>query len=562
MSVTQPLSVLVVGAGPSGLVSALSLVQHGIQVRVVDRDQQFHMGQRGAGIQPRTLEAYNLLGVLPDIVSRGIDLRPMRFYKLPGGVEPSKTFDMMPIEEPTPSTPYMNTWMLGQAKAEQVLREHLATYGCHVERGTELSSFEQNTEHVVAHLVKRDGDEEIAETVVCRWLVGTDGARGIVRKHLNLTFLGEALSGKGVFGEIVVKNLTRDYWHCWGDFTSKIVILRPTEDDEIYTFILSGNVDLEEAYENYDTLVQIMKEVSNRQDLIFGEIKWKSNFSPNVRMVNKFSEGRVFVAGDAAHVHSPSGAQGMNSSVQDALNLGWKLALVERGFAPQSLLNTYTEERLPVIAHMLKQTTNLFKTTRDPAAHGGDASQAWTRPRDMKMLGVNYRWSSIVLNERHPQEVTEKDKHLLDAYGADASGGLHAGDRAPDAPGLALVEEGNVGSETTSLFRIFSSTRHTVLIFSSDGDEIAAVLKSVQRLSSRLVRAVIVVPRGLAGLPIVSSADGVYVDRDGHGYAGYGAGHEGITVAVVRPDGVVGALVSGATGLEAYFRSVLSGSNA
>ncbi|EED83918.1 hypothetical monooxygenase [Postia placenta Mad-698-R] len=543
MSVTQPLSVLVVGAGPSGLVSALSLVQHGIQVRVVDRDQQFHMGQRGAGIQPRTLEAYNLLGVLPDIVSRGIDLRPMRFYKLPGGVEPSKTFDMMPIEEPTPSTPYINTRVLGQAKAEQVLREHLATYGCHVERGTELSSFEQNTEHVVAHLVKRDGDEEIAETVVCRWLVGTDGAR----------------SRPGWFSCAM---FWTDLLHAsYASIGTAGAILR-LRYDEIYTFVLSGNVDLEKAYENYDTLVQIMKEVSNRQDLIFGEIKWKSNFSPNVRMVNKFSEGRVFVAGDAAHVHSPSGAQGMNSSVQDALNLGWKLALVEREFAPQSLLDTYTEERLPVIAHMLKQTTNLFKTTRNPAAHGGDASQAWTRPRDMKMLGVNYRWSSIVLNERHPQEVTEKDKHLLDAYGADASGGLHAGDRAPDAPGLALVEEGNVGSETTSLFRIFSSTRHTVLIFSSDGDEIAAVLKSVQRLSSRLVRAVIVVPRGLAGLPIVSSADGVYVDRDGHGYTGYGAGHEGITVAVVRPDGVVGALVSGATGLEAYFRSVLSGSNA
>ncbi|KAF9803961.1 hypothetical protein IEO21_09512 [Rhodonia placenta] len=559
MSVTQPLSVLVVGAGPSGLVSALSLVQHGIQVRVVDRDQQFHMGQRGAGIQPRTLEAYNLLGVLPDIVSRGIDLRPMRFYKLPGGVEPSKTFDMMPIEEPTPSTPYMNTWMLGQAKAEQVLREHLATYGCHVERGTELSSFEQNTEHVVAHLVKRDGDEEIAETVVCRWLVGTDGARGIVRKHLNLTFLGEALSGKGVFGEIVIKNLTRDYWHCWGDFTSKIVILRPTEDDEIYTFILSGNVDLEKAYENYDTLVQIMKEVSNRQDLIFGEIKWKSNFSPNVRMVNKFSEGRVFVAGDAAHVHSPVGGQGMNSSVQDSLNLGWKLALVERGLSPESLLDTYTEERLPVIAHMLKQTTNLFKTTRNAMANGEDASKAWARPRDLKMLGVNYRWSSIVLDERHPREASEKDMQLLDAYGADTSGGLHAGDRAPDAPGLAVVEEGNVSAETTSLFRIFDSAHHTVLIFSSDGSQIAAVLKATKKLPPRLIRTVVIYPRDSSPSLAVSGADVVCVDRDGYGHSGYGASPDGTTVSIVRPDGIVGALVSGAAGLEAYFRNVFLG---
>ncbi|EED83885.1 hypothetical monooxygenase [Postia placenta Mad-698-R] len=547
MSAAQPLPVLIAGAGPSGLVLALSLVQH--------------------GIQPRTLEAYNLLGVLPDIVSRGMDIRPMRLYKLPGGVEPASTVNMISMEEPTPSTPYVqltrtikiNPLMLGQSKAEQVLREHLAAYGCHVERGTELCSFEQNTEHVVAHLVKRDDDQEVAETVVCRWLVGTDGARSIVRKQLDLSFLGEGLSGKGVFGEIVIKNLTRDYWHCWGSFGSNMVILRPTEDDEIYTFIVAGDVDVEKAYEDYDTLVQILTKLTDRQDLDFGEIKWKSNYSPNVRMVNKFSEGRVFVAGDAAHVHSPTGGQGMNSSVQDTLNLGWKLALVERGIAPQSLLNTYTEERLPVIANMLKQTTNLFKTLRNAAADGGDASKAWAQPRDMKMLGVNYRWSSIVLDEGHPREALEKDKQLLDAYGADTSDGLHAGDRAPDAPGLALVEAGNVGSETTSLFRIFSSTRHTILIFSSDGAQIAAVLEATKKLAPRLIHTVVISPRNPSPSLAVSGADVVCVDRDGHGCAGYDAGPEGITAAVVRPDGIVGALISGAAGLEAYFKNVFSG---
>ncbi|KAF9810434.1 hypothetical protein IEO21_06932 [Rhodonia placenta] len=558
MSATQPLPVLITGAGPSGLVLALSLVQHGIQVRIIDRDQQFHIGQRGAGIQPRTLEAYNLLDVLPDIVSRGMDLLPLRFYKLPGGVEPSKTFNLFPLEEPTPSTPYINIRVLGQAKAEQVLREHLATYGCHVERGTELCSFEQNVDHAVAHLVKRDGAEEIAETVICRWLVGTDGAKGIVRKHLGLTFLGEALAGQIVFGEIVVKNLTRDYWHCWGEFGSKTVILRPTEDDEIYNFIVSGDIDLQKIYEDYDTLVQTLKDISDRQDLIFGEIKFKSNYSPNVRMVNKFSEGRVFVAGDAAHVHSPTGGQGMNSSVQDALNLGWKLALVELGFASQSLLSTYTEERLPVISHMLKETTTLLHATINEKADGGDISQGWTRPRDLKMLGVNYRWSSIVHDERHPQQTSGEEKQLVDAYGTNMSDGLHAGDRAPDAPGLAVVETGNVGSETTSLFRIFSSTHHTILILSSDSDQMTAVLELAKKLPSRFVRTVVILPRDSAPLPVASGANIVCIDQDGHGYTGYSAGTERATVAVVRPDGVVGALVVGATGLGAYFKNMFS----
>ncbi|EED83886.1 hypothetical monooxygenase [Postia placenta Mad-698-R] len=443
-------------------------------------------------------------------------------------------------------------------------------YGCHVERGTELLSLEQNDGHVVAHLVKRSGDEEVNESVVSRWLVGTDGARGTVRKQLGLTFLGESLSGKFVFGEIVVKNLTRDCWHCWGSFGSGIsslltfrtdtrVVLRPTEDDEIYNFIISGPVDLDKIYEDYDTLIKAIKQMSDRDDLILGEIKWKSNFSPNARMVNKFSEGRVFVAGDAAHVHSPTGGQGMNSSVQDAINLGWKLALVERGLAPESLLDTYTEERLPVIAHMLKQTTDLFQSTRNATASGDGAFQGWTRSRDLKMLGVNYRWSSIVLDEGHPREASEKDKQLLDAYGADTSDGLHAGDRAPDAPGLALVEAGNVGSEMTSLFRIFSSTRHTVLVFSSDGAQIAAVLEATKKLPPRLIHTVVIYPRDSSPSLTVSGADVVYVDRDGYGFSGYGASPDGTTVSIVRPDGIVGALVSGATGVEAYFRNVFLG---
>ncbi|EED85348.1 hypothetical monooxygenase [Postia placenta Mad-698-R] len=411
-----------------------------------------------AALAYKTLEAWNLLGVLPDILSKSMGLLPMRFYKLPGGVEPAKTIDLITPEDPTPDTPYIHAQLLGQAKTEQILREHLAKYGCHVERGTELLSLEQNGSHVVAHLVKRSGDEEANESVVSRWLVGTDGARGTVRKQLGLTFLG-----------------------------------------------------------------------------------------------------RVFVAGDAAHVHSPVGGQGMNSSVQDSLNLGWKLALVERGLAPESLLDTYTEERLPVIAHMLKQTTNLFKTTRNAMANGEDASKAWARPRDLKMLGVNYRWSSIVLDERHPREASEKDMQLLDAYGADTSGGLHAGDRAPDAPGLAVVEEGNVSTETTSLFRIFDSAHHTVLIFSSDGSQIAAVLKATKKLPPRLIRTVVIYPRDSSPSLAVSGADVVCVDRDGYGHSGYGASPDGTTVSIVRPDGIVGALVSGAAGLEAYFRNVFLG---
>jgi len=138
MSSADILPVLIAGGGPTGLVLALTLVKNGIRVRIIQKDPQFHAGQRGAGIQPRTLEAYNLLGVLPDVLKEGIPITPIRYYKLPGGIEPLETFYMLPPEDPTPSTPFINAWILGQNKAEEILREHLAQYGCEVELCTEL----------------------------------------------------------------------------------------------------------------------------------------------------------------------------------------------------------------------------------------------------------------------------------------------------------------------------------------------------------------------------------------------------------------------------------------
>jgi len=279
MSSADILPVLIAGAGPTGLVLALTLLKNGVRVRIIQKDPQYHMGQRGAGIQPRTLEVYNLLGALPDVLKTGMSMSPMRFYKLPGGTEPLETFYMIPPEDPTPSKPFNNVWILGQYRAEEILREHLAQYGCEVELGTELRSFEQDTNGVVAHLVKRVDDEEIHESVECRWLAGADGARGVVRKQLGLTFLGEALTNQIIFGEIEASGIDREHWHVWGNSSgSGVVLLRPTELEDIFNFAITGHPDNVKIFANDEALKQALRDGTQRDDIVYGSVTWKSDY--------------------------------------------------------------------------------------------------------------------------------------------------------------------------------------------------------------------------------------------------------------------------------------------
>ncbi|CCM01284.1 uncharacterized protein FIBRA_03333 [Fibroporia radiculosa] len=563
MSLTSRLPVLIVGAGPSGLVLALTLAQNGIQVRIIEMEQQYHLGQRGAGIQPRTLEVYNFLGVLPDIYARGIPLMQMRTYKLPGGVEPLETFYMVPSEEPTPSVPFMNTWLLAQPTAEEILRSHLDKYDCHVELGTELRTFEQHDGHVVAHIVKRAGQEEVQETVECHWLVGADGAKSIVRKQLGLTFLGETMPQQTIFGEIEVNNLTQEasyhyasYWHAWRDAPSTLVMLRPTEKDRVFTFAVRGGDKHALIMSDDAALVQALREGTQRDDIDFGRTVWKTDYRANVRMVNKFGEGCVFVVGDAAHVHTPAGGQGMNTGVQDAFNLGWKLALVEKGLATSSLLSTFSEERIPVIRHMLGETTKLYNSTLNALRETKSATAGWFRGAQLKQLGVNYRWSSIVVDERNPPK-TGEDCEPLDAYGVDGGVGLRAGDRAPDAPGLVSVSTG-ADAKLTSLFRTFGSTHHTVLLFTPDPANLTLALQSLKAHPAGLVLSAIVYPKDASNTLVIDQVDRCFVDGEGHASMAYGISAQETAIVIVRPDGIIGGIVRGVDGLKTYFRNVFS----
>ncbi|KAK0202449.1 FAD binding domain-containing protein [Desarmillaria ectypa] len=535
-------AVLIVGAGPSGLSLALALLQNSVSVRIIDKLSVFRVGQKGSGIQSRILELYKLLGVLPDIQKKGGVPQPKLQY-LPGGATKVETLSFM---KDTPDRPYINPIMLGQDRHEEILRKHLARYGVAVELETELVSFEQFPDRVVSRVVKTRDGQHFEESIESKWIVGAEGAHSVVRKTLGLTFLGETRKGDNlVLGDIHIKKplLDRDVWHVWGEPATKAVSLRPfeTKDDDKYTFICMGrDLDTDKMASGREEFIKAFYQISGRTDIEFGDLIWISNFQPNVRMVNSYGSGRAFVTGDSAHVHSPTGGQGLNSGIQDSVNLAWKLALVHKGLASQSLLDSYSQERIPVIAAMLDKTSELLTKTFKP---GGDGRAGWARGYELRQLGVNYRASPVIMDET-PVEGEE----TVDPYQSGNDGTIRGGDRAPDAPGLVFV---NDSSHKTSLFDVFGSSYHTVLVFS---DENIAVLDAVKSYPTGAVKSVVIVPQQPTGAIL---ADHLLVDGDGYAYKHYKIAEKLTKIVVVRPDGIIGALVSGVDGLKRYFDKIL-----
>ncbi|KZP26039.1 hypothetical protein FIBSPDRAFT_855330 [Athelia psychrophila] len=554
MSLLVP-KVLIVGAGPSGLIAALTLLQNGVPVRIIAKEQSYRPGQRGSGISARTMEIYKFLGV-DEVLQKAIFNYDVLEHAR-GSPKVNNVVRMITWAEPTPSCPWRTYLMMGQNSAEEILRSHLAKYGCAVELGTALSTFKQDSERITAVLTKSVNGKEHTETIDVDWLIGADGARGVTRKALGLTFLGETTENQNmVIGDVHIRGLSTDGWHNYGERSSILLIIKPGEklDKAAFQFFIMGpDVDHVKLSSDTAALLEFFAEQSGLPREAFGDVVWAADYNPKYRMVNKLAEGRCFVVGDAAHVHSPMGGQGMNSSIQDSFNLAWKLSLVAKGHAPATLLQSYNDERLPVIAAMLNISKALQNTTSDP-----QSETPWARSAKLLQLGVNYRGSSIVIDEI--ADGADGVQPTGDSYTMD--GTLRGGDRAPDAPNLLDTRSQN-GLATARFFDIFKPYTHTVLIFSSAAatPQCTAVLRALQQYPEGIVQSVVVntfevYRTGDAGLELATI---VLKDNLGHAYEGYAVAPraEVITVYIIRPDGVVGALVRGVEGVEKYFSGIL-----
>jgi 2-polyprenyl-6-methoxyphenol hydroxylase-like FAD-dependent oxidoreductase len=319
--------VLIVGAGPTGLTLAVDLARRGIPFRLIEAGQTPFEGSRGKGIQPRTLEIFDSLGVIDPVLGAGAPYPRLRIHM---GLLSFRAGSLGSSQPPTETVPYPNIWMVPQARTEAILRERLRALGGEVEFGKALTAFTQNEGGVEATVSS-------GEIIRSDFMVGADGGHSTVRKTLGLRLEGEAIDEKAmVVADVEVEGLDRQDWHLWPFAKGGAMGLCPLPNTPFFQ-LTCGTKTVDGGIESA---------IGHITGCRVQRVAWQSIYKPSVRMVDRYRVGRVFLAGDAAHVHPPAGGQGLNTGVQDAYNLGWKLAHVARG-GPESLLASYACPSLP-----------------------------------------------------------------------------------------------------------------------------------------------------------------------------------------------------------------------
>jgi 2-polyprenyl-6-methoxyphenol hydroxylase-like FAD-dependent oxidoreductase len=341
--------VLIIGAGPFGLTTAAELARYGVSVRIIDKAAQRTDKSKALVLWSRTLEMLDRAGCTGGFVAAGNKVDAANIIA-------DKTV-VARIDISDVDSPYPYALMLPQSDTERLLEEHLGRLGVNIERQTEMASFEQNEHGVTAVLRHADGKDEVVES---DWLVGCDGAHSAVRHGLGLSFLGETLQSDWILADIHLGGYPLPatemvtYWHEDG-----VLVIFPISATR---FRVVADIGLSKQGAPVDpTLDQVQAIVDRRGPggMAASDPIWLSAFRINERKVADYRSGRVFVAGDAAHVHSPAGGQGMNTGMQDAVNLAWKLAMVCRGAASERLLESFSTERSAVGAEVLKAAGRL-----------------------------------------------------------------------------------------------------------------------------------------------------------------------------------------------------------
>jgi 2-polyprenyl-6-methoxyphenol hydroxylase-like FAD-dependent oxidoreductase len=433
------LQVLIVGAGPVGLTMAAELARYGVSLRIVDKAAQRTDKSKAIVIWSRTLELLERGASTAPLIEAGLKATAANI------VVGDKVIAHVDVTGVKSQYPY--ALMLPQNETERLLEERLSRFAVQVEREAEVISF-GNTEGGVATVVRhKDGREE---TIEADWLIGCDGAHSVVRHAQGLSFLGETLKSDWILADMHLKGFPFPhseivtYWH-----TDGVLIVFPFLEPGHYRVIADiGRSDAVAPSEV--TLEQVQKIIDERGPggLIATDPVWLSAFRINERMVGDYQSGRVFVAGDAAHVHSPAGGQGMNTGMQDAFNLAWKLALVCRGECSAEILKSYSVERSEVGAQVLKSAGQLtaVATLRNHTAqtlrnYAAQFLLGLRTVRDkivdnMNELSVHYRKSPLNGSSAHGIGGPQPGERVAPVAGQHAVG-------SGDAPRFALLADPN-----------------------------------------------------------------------------------------------------------------------
>lgn len=527
--------VLIVGAGPTGLMMAAELVRYGLTCRIIDKAEAPSVQSKAIAIQARTLEVLHQAGLVEPFLQDGL--------KITGACLSSNQRPIAKINLEHIQSPYPFVLSLEQSQTEAILTRHLKRSGLRIERGVELVDFDEHDSYIQAYLRRPGADE----TILADWLIGCDGAHSIVRKRIGATFKGKLFKDIFSLADVDI------HWDRPHDqvtaFTESqgIIAALPLPGESRYRLIFQlkrcRNL-LQSVERGSDGLVSAAvvapPTLEEAKDLLSAcagkqiEVEnptWLANFHINSRLASTYRKGRVFLAGDAAHIHSPVGGQGMNTGIQDAFNLAWKLAWVQQKKAPPVLLDSYGIERHWVGTQLLKFTEW--------------ASEAVTLHNPFLVKVRNFivrhlsRWAFVqkkvtaALSENnicYPHSPLNREEGQF-------FGTLKVGDRAPD--GIVIYDD-----KITTLFDLWEgSTKGIILLFAGEHEPF-------KKLANELEEAYPVQVFIIAATPDAN----VCTDPDLKVHETYGV--DGPAIYWIRPDLYIGYRQTGVDpqGINNYLR--------
>ena len=454
--------VLIVGAGPSGLVLALWLAKFGVKVRIADKIDRPGTTSRALAVQARTLELYQQLDLADEVVARGHKVPAVNLW---ARGERAARIQFGVIGQGMTPYPFLN--IFPQDQHEQLLIDRLATFGVAVERQTELVGFTDGPAGVTAQLRKPDG---ALETCEADYIAGCDGARSTVRGAIGAAFPGGAYrqvfyvadveaAGPSVDGELHVDLDQADFLAVFPLAGKGRARLIGTVRDE--------RAEHPEALKFEDVSAAAIEHMQ----LQVKTVSWFSTYRVHHRVTDQFRVGRAFLVGDAAHIHSPAGGQGMNTGIGDAINLAWKLAWVVSGRAPDALLDSYQAERIGFARRLVASTDRAFSfaTAEGPVADFlrirlapivAKTALSFDKVREFMFRTV----SQITLNYRGgPLSVGE-------------TGALKAGDRLPWTPNVSAEETAALARMTWQVV-VYGQVSEPLLAWGRDNGVAVSVLK-------------------------------------------------------------------------------------
>jgi 2-polyprenyl-6-methoxyphenol hydroxylase-like FAD-dependent oxidoreductase len=448
--VDEKVDVLVVGAGPVGLAMACEMARHGVRCRLIDKLPEPSLLSKALAVQPRTLEIFERMGVTEAFLERGIKVHGLNAWMGSDKHVVHLHFDEL-------DSPYPYIIDMPQYVTEAILTERLAEWGQSPERGVELIKLEQAEDRATVHLRHADGREE---TLDVPWVIGCDGAHSVIRHQVGAEFDGSMYPESFVLADVhVAWSLSDNEIHVFLH-EDGVVAAFPYGNGR-YRLMGDMKMDSPDGTAPEPTLEQFQQLVKERVPTaaVLSDPIWMSSFHTHLRHSKQTRYGRAFLVGDAAHIHSPAGGQGMNTGIQDAFNLAWKLALVVRGKASEKLLDTYQTERLPVAESVMRMSDRLISmaTLHQPL---GKQIRNQLAPlianNEMIQKRVRSQIAEVAIHYRTSPIVKEHRVGLLQSL---VPHKLHAGDRAPDVAGLL----GQAG-EPQRLFELLRGTKQALLV--------------------------------------------------------------------------------------------------